>query len=138
MYSIKQIHGANVVTDKHLIKDTECLSGRPIRVFGKSGSAGENIRYHYRKHPIFGTFRRLEKWNPLMLMILGLRTMEKRFFLCFKSASRPLEDLRLQVFSKGDIWRKGSDLGDVDVALDGAVMLFHDSSELRCHHQVLE
>ena len=138
MYSIKQIHGANVATDKHLIKDTTCLSGRPIRVFGKSGSAGENIRYHYRKHPIFGAFRRLEKWNPLMLMILGLRTKEKRFFRCFESASRPLEDLRLQVFSKGDIWRKGSDLGDVDVALDGVVMVFHDPSELRCHHQVLE
>ena len=80
----------------------------------------------------------LEMWNLLTFIVLGLRARKKRFFLCFLSASRPLEDLRLQVFSKGDIWRKGSDLGDVDVALDGAVMVFHDPSELRCHHQVLE
>ena len=138
MYSIKQIHGANVVTDKHLIKDTECLSGRPIRGFGKSGSAGENIRYHYRKHPIFGAFRGLKKWKSLMFKILGLRVKKKRFFICFESASRPLEDLRLQVFSKGDIWRTVLDLADVDIALDDAVMLFHDPSELRRHHQVLE
>ena len=45
MYSIKKIHGANVVRDKHLIKDMMCLLRRPIPVFEKSGSAGGNIRY---------------------------------------------------------------------------------------------
>lgn len=80
----------------------------------------------------------LEMWNLLMFIVLGLRAREKRFFLCFWSASRPLEDLRLQVFSKGDIWRTVLDLVDVDVALDDAVMLFHDPSELRRHHQILE
>lgn len=80
----------------------------------------------------------LEIWNVLIFIVLGLRAREKRFFLCFQSAARPLEDLRLQVFSKGDIWRKGSDLGDVDVALDGAVIVFYDPTELRRHHQVLE
>lgn len=80
----------------------------------------------------------LEMWNLLMFIVLGLRAREKRFFLCFRSASRPLEDLRLQVFSKGDIWRTVLDLVDVDVALDDAVMLFRDPSELRRHHQILE